>query len=165
MVKIHGCCVLRERREVCEAMNFGKYPVLWMEIGSSKAGWEGEIYEGCKASVVHKTRNHGDLILSGRLSMYRDEQKEDVAGSPQYWDHIHLSGDACVLKDRFGYSDVMEDLENAQAVRLEPSQEVIVVFNDSKHRDCWVRKMVTSGQISPHGMSILKLENPKEVDA
>ena len=163
MVKAYGATVLNEREEIGLAMNFGKYPVLWMEVGKPRAGWDPfTVYEGCKARITVRSTGHGDLIYTGRLSMYGDEQKEDVLTSPWFWDGIHLSSDGCFLDASFGYSDVMEDLENAQSPMLEKDQEVIVVMKDSGRKVCWVRKMKTTSHIDPHCQTMLKLVNIKE---
>ena len=163
MVKAYGATVLNERQEIGLAMNFGKYPVLWMEVGNPRAGWDRfTVYEGCKARITGQSSRHGDLIYTGRLSMYGDEQKEEVLTSPWFWDGIHLSSDGCFLDASFGYSDVMEDLENSQSPMLETNQEVIVVMKDSNRKVCWVRKMKTTSHKDPHCQTMLKLVNMEE---
>ena len=165
MVKAYGATILNEREEIGLAMNFGKYPVLWMEVGKPRAGWDPfTLYEGCKALITCRTSRHGDLIYTGRLSMYGDEQKEEVLTSPWCWDGIHLSSDGSFLDASFGYSDVMEDLENAQSPMLETDQEVIVVMKDSENEKCWVRKMKTTSHKDPHCQTMLKIVNIKEDD-
>ena len=138
MIENRRCTFIVDRQEIGLAMNFGKFPVLWMEIGNTKRGWEaGKVYEGCKARITSRTTSHGDLIYTGQLTMFNDEQKEDVAAFPWMWDRIHLSSWGACLKADFGYHDVIEDLENAQAPMLEPDQEVIVVFKDSPNERCY----------------------------
>ena len=162
MKELYGCRLLTDRKEIGKAMNFGKYPVLWMEVGKTKTGWEdGTVYDGCKANVVSHTVNHGDLIYTGELIMFADEQNESVRGFPQFWDNIKLKNYGSCLKSDFGYSDVIEDLENAQAPMLKPNQDVVVVFKDSVNKACWVRKMVTSDRIDPHCYTMMTIRNPK----
>lgn len=163
MVKAYGATILNERTEIGTAMNFGKYPVLWIEIGTPRKGWDPfTIYEGCKARIVSSSSRYGDLIYTGTLSMYGDEQKEDVKKLPQFWNGIHLSNAGCFLDAEFGYGDVMEDLENAQAPILSTDQEVIVVMKDSIRKMCWVRKMKTTSHKDPHCSTMLKIVNLEE---
>lgn len=163
MVKTRGATLLNDRREIGKAMNFGKYPVLWMEVGKPAKGWDDfTVYEGGKANIVSHTASHGDLIYTGRLTMYGDEQKEDVKDFPWFWDKIHLSSWGSCLDASFGYSDVMEDLENANAPMLKPGQTVIVVMKDSECKVCWVRKMVTSARQDPYCTTMLTIVNEKE---
>ena len=169
MEKFHGAMFLNDRQEIGKAMNFGKYPVLWMEVGKPMNGWEDfQAYEGCKAKIVSHTTSHGDLIYAGTLRMYEDEQNtaeqtEEDKFTPWRWTNIHLSHGGTFLSADFGYNDVIEDLEAAQAVMIEPNQEVIVVFKDSVNKRCWVRKMVTTSHVNPHCSTMLMLVNPKEV--
>ena len=165
MEKIHGGVFLTDRQEIARAMNFRKHPVLWMEVGKSEPGGEGQIYGGCKATVMcYNSSYKGEMPYTGDLQMYSDEQNDDVDYLPQYWDHIHLKSWGACLKADFGYHDVMDNLEKAQAPVIEPNQEVIVVFKDSVNERCWVRKMVTSGRVDPHCATMLTIENPKEAD-
>lgn len=164
MVKAYGgATILNERQEIGLAMNFGKYPVLWMEVGKPRAGWDPlTVYEGCKARIACQSGRYGNLIYTGTLSMYGDEQKDEVRTSPWLWDGIHLSSSCVCLSSEFGYSDVMEDLENAQSPMLETDQEVIVVMKDSNRKVCWVRKMKTTSHKDPHCQTMLKLVNFEE---
>ena len=165
MIKTHGATILDDRKEIGLAMNFGKYPVLWMEIGKSPKGYESQMYEGCKATIISKTRSCGDLRYTGELAMFADEQDVSVLPCPWLWDHIKLKNYGTCIKSVFGYSDVIEDLENANTPILETNQEVVVVFKDSVERKCVVRKMVTSGRIDPHCYTMMSIENVKEDEA
>jgi len=158
---VYGCTILRDRQEIGREMNFRKHPVLWMEIGKSPAGWDGQIYEGCKATILGQSTRYGALPYTGDLQMYSDEQDPEVVSMPQFWNHIHLKDWGACLKADFGYSDVIEHLEDAMSPLLEPNQEVIVIFKDSERRRCWVRKMVTSKRFDPHCATMMTLENPE----
>lgn len=159
--KVLGCVCLVERTEIAKAMNFGKYPVLWMEIGKSKSGWDGQVYEGCRAKV--RWNYHGeDLFSDGELAMYVDEQEKGMEKMPQYWDHLHLTSAGTCLKADFGYSDVMDNLDKANSPEIKVNQEVIVVFKDSVRKVCYVRKMVTGGHFDKFCGTMLTIDNPKE---
>ena len=161
MERRNGAVFLTERKEIGKAMNFGLYPVLWMEIGKPRNGWDPfTVYEGCKANV--RSPRQPDLIYNGKLTMYGDEQNEEVKTMPWKWDNLHLSRGGTFLKTDFGYRDVMEDLENANAPMLKANQEVIVVFKNSAAKGCWIRKMVTESRIDPHCSTMLTIVNPKE---
>lgn len=165
MKEVFGCEFLTERQEIGKAMNFGKYPVLWMDIGNpKKVITEGDHYTGCKARFAYQTRSCGELIYSGTLDMYADEQKPEVRYAPWLWDHIHLSSWGSCLKADFGYGDVIEDLENAMAPMIQPGQEVIVVFKNEVKKSVSVRKMVTSSRVDPHCSSMMMIENRKKTE-
>lgn len=150
---------LTNRQEIAQAMNFGKYPVLSMEVGTPPPGWEPfTIYQGCKVKIRFSSRK--DLYNVCTLSMYHDEQPERLRNVPWMWEKLCLSSHCTCLSSSFGFSDLQEMLENANAPWVEPGQEVIVVFNDSVNKQSWVRKMVVADYVSDHCSTVTTLLNP-----
>ena len=162
MERRNGAVFLTDRREIGKAMNFGKYPVLSMDIGRMLPDYNA--YEGCKANVVSHTDSHGDLIYTGTLIMFGEDQTEEVQKFPQFWTNIRLKSYGACLKSDFGYDDVISDMKNAQAPFIKPNQEVIVVFDNCIQRCCYVRKMIVSSRFDPHCSTMLMLVNPKEAE-
>ena len=152
---------ITNRQKIADAMNFGKYPVLSMEIGTPPPGWGPYTnYEGCKVRIRFARRK--DLYNVCTLNMFGDEQDPEIREFPYRWDKIHLSNGPTCLDASFGFSDVQEMLENANAPWVEPGQEVIVVFNDSVNKTCWIRKMVVSDHVSDFCATVTTIVNPKE---
>ena len=151
---------ITNRQAIAQAMNFGKYPVLSMEIGTPPPGWEPfTVYNGCKVKIRYAGKP--DLYHVCTLSMYGDEQCEAYREMPWLWDKLALSCPCTCIHSDFGFSDVQEMIENANTPWVEPGQEVIVVFNDSVKKVCWVRKMDVGRTVNNHCSTVTTIRNPE----
>ena len=105
---------IKDRQEIAKAINFGRYPVVYVEditacrtdygwrLGKVKiASWKGWYY-------------HADIYI------YSDEQKI-----------VTTSYGAC-LSSRFGWCDVAEMAKNAAAPELKPNSEFVLVIGKKK---------------------------------
>lgn len=123
---------LTDRQEIAEAMNFGKYPVLCVNLETPKAGWD-DCYEGDKVLVAPSEYSRKDECIRCVINKFGDEPER-----------YSLMPNPVFLQDSFGYSDVKEMLGWAQAPVIHPSEVVIVIEDHPQHRTCRVHKMQVS---------------------
>ena len=83
---------LVDRHEIAMAMNFGKYPVLHINMETPKKGYEG-FYVGDEVKVMTPSRRYPDLYATGQL----------------YWleGRYGVLTHGVMLKNSFDYYDVM----------------------------------------------------------
>lgn len=143
---------LTDRHEIAMAMNFGTYPVLhlnrenrpYADMGS------GDYAKGCRVRVAWDSNDpkykgmttHGDLYIeNGRLA---------------------ISAEGGCLSADFGYTDVMQSVQEANAVVVHRGQAVVVVEDWPSKRQCTVRMMKVSDRIDIHCMTVTHLEDIEE---
>ena len=137
--------LLTERTEIAKAMNFGKYPVLTLNM-EDHDGFEDTTYcIGCNVRVAFDTKNHGQLHTEGHI--YLEGGK------------VCISNNAVCIHSDFGYSDVMEMVKWANTPMLHAGQEVVVVFDWPTEKGCVVRMMRVGERIDPHCMTVTTLED------
>lgn len=123
---------LTDRHDIAKAMNFGKYPVVRINLETPRAGWD-DNYEGDKILVAVKgDSDRGDYIRC-QLNKFGDEPNR-----------YSLMPEAMCLDNGFGYSDVIEMLEWAQAPVIHPGEKVIVIEDYPAQRTCKVHVMQAS---------------------
>ena len=120
---------MTDRHEIAQAMNFGRYPVLHINMETPLKGYEG-YFHGDKVVVLDPRPNYPDHQERGNL--YFCEGSFEVS-----------SHGACLHAD-FGYHDVMEMLEWAQAPHISAGQTVVIVCDYPEARKCSVRMMKVS---------------------
>lgn len=122
---------LTDRYEIARALNFGKYPVLHIDLETSKKGYEG-LYEGDLCKVLSPSQRYPDSYEIGNL-IYCDDDKK-----------FEITAYGSCLKAGFGYHDVIEDMQVAQAPVVSGEQVVIVICDYPIAQRCKVRVMKTS---------------------
>ena len=111
--------LLKDKHEMAMAMNFGKYPVLKIDLADS----DDYGLKGCKVRIDAGTFKDGEpYTIKATLRVYRDECK------------LTTSSACVVLTNSFTYNDYEEMVEYAQAPLIKPDQEVVVAVYDSKKR-------------------------------
>lgn len=125
--------LLSERTEIAQALNFGKYPVLNINLDNEEKilrndGSVERYCKGCDVKVEYKTNNHGTLSTRGNI--YYDF----LADENFFENGFKISNNSTCLSDSFGYRDIMEDLRWASAPTLKAGQEVVIVFNSEKSK-------------------------------
>ena len=111
---------LKERTEIATALNFGKYPVL--EIDISKCDEYGLVGSYCR--IDFGTFDDGQKWYEpAQLRVYGDEQKLTFSGFP------------CCLDASYGYRDLEEQLRFATAPIIKANSEFVVVIHDSVKRE------------------------------
>lgn len=110
--------VLIERTEIAEAINFGKYPVLSIDLADKDDCG----LKGCKIRIDAGTfRDGSPHIIAADLRVFRDSKK------------LTTSRGCTCLSDSFTYYDLKEMVDNAQAPIIKPGQEVVISVYDSKN--------------------------------
>ena len=140
---------LTDRSEIALALNFGDYPVLM--IDHDKPVYEGSTF--CQGSKVCVKYTPNSVYL--RLGY---DKPLRTRGEIYYSDgRLGISSNGALLKADFGYQDVIDSVEWAQAVTVEPGQTVVVVEQWSSRRECTVRKMKVPERIDPHCQTVCLL--------
>lgn len=120
---------LTDRHEIAKAMNFGKYPVLHINVETPEKGYEG-FYVGDEVKVMTPTKRYPDLYATGQLYLENGRYGVLTHGT--------------MLKNSFDYHDVMEMLKFAQAPVLHAGEQVVVIENFPGRRRCRVHMMKVS---------------------
>lgn len=141
---------ITERTEIAKAMNFGKYPVVELNIGKNYKDYE-NLFKGSEVIVDCPTRSHGVLPAYCELVFEKTEETP-------FPSRIDLMQGSSCLKASFGYSDVMEMLENANKPHLQAGQEVVVVLNNPEAKACMVAMYKVSERVDLHCQTVATLE-------
>lgn len=113
---------ITERTEIAQALNFGKYPVIKINVEECHEDYN-DYYVGDDVKV---DTGRG-YYTKGQI--YKSEGKYEI------------SNEATCLHSSFGYSDVMEDYRWAKAALIKEGQTVVVIEDYPKTRGCSVRMM------------------------
>jgi len=135
---------LTDRTEIAMAMNFGKYPVIRIDRETPKDGYN-DFYEGDQIKVLTPKPGYPDSYATGKI--YYSEGKYGVMT------------DASCLHASFGYADVLEMIENAQAPVVKAGQEVVLIEDYPERRTCCVRIMKVSDRVDSHVYPCATLED------
>lgn len=110
------------REEFAKLVNFGKYPVL--NVDMNQEGFMNEIYDGCKVRVDFGNFKSGERYLAkGEFKYYKSENK------------FYIASYGICISNRFTYEDAMDCVEYAQAPIIDEGKEVVIVVHNSKDRD------------------------------
>ena len=133
---------ITDSKEIGLALNFGDYPVLMVD--HDKPCYEGSTY--CVGSRVRVWYRPASPMLA-----FRETDTAMLTRGNVFYENgqLGISAHGYALKADFGYSDVIEDAEWAQAVTVEEGQTVVVVEQWSERRRCTVRKMKVPENIDP----------------
>ena len=137
---------LTERTEIAKAINFGKYPVLYINLENRK--YEGSDYAvGCRVRVAwdHKDKRYEGMTTHGNLYIENGRYGISAEGG-------------CLHAD-FGYHDVIKMKDEAAAVVVHKCQEVVVVEDWPSKKQCRVRMMKVSDWIDTQCMTAARLED------
>ena len=158
---------LTDRQEIAEATNLMKYPVILMDIGKPKKGWEGwGVYEGCKVRVDEERMYRDTPMYADCTAMiFVDNDHKgipDTIGNRLRSDIDLCCGGVCLHSD-FGARDVLDAVERAQAPVVKAGQIVTVVYKDASEPNLtvYVRKMKVS-KVTPHCSTIATLTDFEE---
>lgn len=138
---------LTDRHEIASAMNFGKYPVL--RINMENRPFEGSRYaKGCRVRVAwdSKDRRYEGMTTHGELFLDDDGK-------------LGITGEGACLRASFGYSDVMRMAEEANTPVVHKGQPVVVVMEIPSTKTCLVRMMKVESRIDIHCQTVCNLED------
>lgn len=136
---------LNHREEIAYAMNFGKFPVLG--LNRENRPYEDDDYcigDKCRVAWDREESRYEGMTTHGHL--YMENGKYAISNS------------AACLSASFGYSDVMENLEEAKAQVVHRGQLVVVVESFPTKTTCTVAVMKVSDRIDIHCMTVARLE-------
>ena len=109
--------LLTERTEIAKAINFGRYPVLRIDLADA----DDYGLKGCRVRIDAGTFRSGDpYIIDAELRVYRDEKK------------LTTSSHGACLSASFCLHDYMEMVDKAMAPLIKPDQDVVIAIFDSK---------------------------------
>lgn len=133
--EMNGMEIIKSRTEIAQALNFGKYPVLKIDL--SECDEHG--LNGSKCRIDMGTFNDGTRWLEpAQINVYRDEKV------------LHFSAWGCCLSKDFTYHDFEEDLENSMTPIIKAESEFIVAVLDSKYREVYALYKVETGHTIRH---------------
>ena len=144
---------LTDRHEIAAAMNFGKFPVL--QINIENRPFEDSCYaKGCRVRVAwdHKDRRYEGMTTHGELFLDEDGK-------------LKIGGEGTMLTARFGYSDVMKMAAEANVPVVHKGQVVVVVMDIPSTKTCLVRVMKVSERIDIHCQVVAPLEDVSDEEA
>ena len=124
---------LTGRHEIAMAMNFGKYPVLHINVETPEKGYEG-FYVGDEVKVMTPSKRYPDLYATGKL----------------YWENgrYGVLTHGTMLTSSFGYHDVMERMKIAQAPVLHAGEQVVDIEDFPERKQCRVHMMKVSDHVN-----------------
>lgn len=144
---------LTDRREIAEAINFGKYPVLTLNRENrpyAKERPDSDYAIGCRVRVAwdHKDPRYARMTTHGNLYIENGKLK--------------ISGEGSFLSASFGYHDVMKMVEEANTPILHKGWRVVVVEEWPSQKKCTVRIMRVARCVDTHCMVATTLEDIDE---
>lgn len=140
--------IMTDRHEIAQALNFGKYPVVRINVETPKAGWD-DVFMGDLVRVASPSEKYPDSYIRGRVMKYPDSSG------------YAIMPDTVCLHDDFGYEDVIKMLRYAQAPMLHAGETVVVIEDAPKQRAARVRLMRVSSHIKDFVYPTCYLEDEK----
>lgn len=123
--------IINTRQELAMAMNFGKHPVLTIDLADADEYG----LKGCKVRIDAGTFRDGEpYIINATLRVYRDACKLTTS-----------SAGTCLHAD-FSFTDYFEMAEYAAAPIIKPDQEVVVAIYDSKNKTAFAAVKVRTSK-------------------
>ena len=122
--------VLTDRKDIAQALNFGKYPVLSFDLDNDK---------GSPAIVLNQTRNYG--VLRKGCMLYRGKIKEDDG-------IFYLLTDVTVLSSNVSINDYLKRVELANAPVINEG-DTVAIFIHSKLSNIAYVELVKAGKVTP----------------
>lgn len=141
---------LTDRHEIAAALNFGKYPVLTLNVENRP--FEGRRYaKGCRVRVAWDSpdRRYEGMTTHGELVMDEDGT-------------LKITGEGSCLHAGFGYSDVMKLAAEANTPVVHKGQTVVVVLEIRSTKTCMVRVMQIGDHVDKHCQVVTHLHDVED---
>ena len=130
---------LYERTEIAKAMNFGKYPVIKIDLANKDE-------YGIKGPKV-RIDFGANYFIHAEMRAYSDEKVLTLVQGPT------------VLKAHICYQDYIEMSEYAVAPIIKPDQEILIFIYDSELKDVHAPVILKTGErIDTNCIEPMKLE-------
>lgn len=140
---------ITDRKEIGKAINFGKYPVLFINRENRPyPEYVGDYSIGCKVRVAYD-RGPSGLTTRGNLFFSNENGRDELA----------ISSRGSMLKAGFGRSDVLNAVEWAQSPVVQKGQTVVVVEDWPSEGRCTVRLMRVPDQIDVNCITVAVLQD------
>ena len=123
--------LLKDRQELAMAINFGKYPVLKIDLADSDEYG----LKGCQVRIDAGTFRSGEPhFIEARLRVFRDEKR------------LCLTSGGTVLKNDFSYYDYVHMVDRAQAPLIHADEEVVIAVYDSRTKNAFAALLARTGK-------------------
>lgn len=135
---------LTDRQEIAQAMNFGKYPVIRVDVETTVRDG---VLQGDMVKVAAPNARYPDNYICGQVMKFDDD------------DSYVIMPESVCLKSSFGYSDMVRMLGYAQAPMLHAGEEVVLIEDAPKQRVARVRMMRVSDSVRDFVFPTCRLED------
>ena len=140
---------ITDRKEIGKAINFGKYPVLFINRENRPyPEYVGDYSIGCKVRVAY---DHGPSGITTRGNLFFSNENGR--------DELAISSKGSMLKAGFGRSDVLNAVEWAQSPVVQKGQTVVVVEDWPSENKCSVRLMKLPDRVDVHCQTVAVLQD------
>lgn len=139
--------LLKDRTEIAKAMNFGKYPVITIDLSNKPAkSWapDSDYAVGDRVRVAWDEEGYEGMTTKGNV--YFEKGK------------FAIDQNAAVLKKDFGRIDILENASWASTTIVHAGQEVLLVIDNSEQDECKVAIMKVSDRIDINCETVAYLE-------
>lgn len=128
--------LLTEKQEICEALNFGKYPVLHLDLAKDKINDMEGCYHGQLIKLEFNYRGES-VRYCGNLSYYNNTNK------------LVINSGGTMLTAGLSYNEIIKMVDRANAPTVSSNQEVIVVIYNSATKISSTPILTKVGKITP----------------
>lgn len=138
--------ILMDKKDICCALNFNRYPVLHLDLAKDKiSGMEG-CYKGHTVKIEIEYKGE-PLFYAGNLCYYDDTNQ------------LVISSAGTFLKATFDYSDIVEMVDRAQAPTINSMDEgIVVVITNSEKRKSAFPVMTKLSSFDPNKQTLAVIE-------
>lgn len=148
--------IISERQEIAAVMNFGKYPVLGLNVDNKPYKEYDNFIVGSKVRVAWDRKDPKWEGMTSRCNLVVDEGK------------YSLDTPGCCLAAKYTVDDFVEDIENASTPLVHAGQIVAVAHYSRTVGAKFLRMMKISQRINTQCMTVailadLSYEEMKEV--
>lgn len=137
--------IITERHEIGITMNFGKYPVIGLDMSNTYEDWDFIIGSKVRVAWDRKDPKWEGMASRCELVVSRGKYK--------------LNSHGCCLSADFSVDDFIEDVENANAPLVHRDQIVAVAHYSKSIGTKFVRMMKVSSRIDTQCMTVATLED------
>lgn len=139
--------IITERHEMAIVMNFGKYPVLGLELNNKD--YSKDFIVGSKVRVAWDRKDPKWEGMTSRCELMVENGK------------YGLYSDGCCLTDRYTVEDFVNDIENASTPLVHRGQIIAVAHYSRENNAKLLKMMRVSERIDTQCMMVASL---KELD-
>lgn len=135
--------VVTERTEIAKVLNsYREYPVIELDLSNR----DSEKIIGPKVLVAYSKNNEPVRYVKANADVWYDEGK------------LSITQGAVGIKSSFGYSDIREMLDYANAPILRENSKVVVVVTDSLNKQFFPPVILDLGKVQANSVDVIDLE-------